>query len=121
MRQVQEALRDIGIPVMAGVWRTTSIEQTSPSQYIVYSCTTTEATHEDDRPSCYRTYVYMALWSEIDPTPMRDSVRQAMYDAGFGMVEESDRGYNMPSYDTATQQYSIQWTWCYREVIPYGT
>ena len=40
-----------------------------------------------------------------------------MYAAGFGMVEESDRGYNEPSYDTSTRQYTIQWTWCLAEPV----
>ena len=35
MRQVQEALKDIGIPVMAGVWRAASSQQNPPSQYAV--------------------------------------------------------------------------------------
>ncbi len=118
MRQVQESLAHIGIPVMAGVWRATSADQHAPSQYIVYSSTVTEASHEDDHPAEYRHYIYMNLWSDTDPTPMRDRVRRAMYQAGFGMVEESDRGYNIPEYDTSTRQYAIQWTWCYREVLP---
>lgn len=117
MKQVQDALRDIGIPVMAGVWRPTTSEPFSPAQYVVYSTTTIEATHEDDHPSSYRHFVYLNLWSEADPTDMRNTIRRAMYDAGFGMVEESDKGYNQPAYDTATKQYTIQWTWCYREVL----
>ena len=40
-----------------------------------------------------------------------------MYDAGFGMVEESDKGYNQPAYDTATRQYTVQWTWCIAEPV----
>ena len=31
MKQVQEALKDIGIPVMAGVWRATSANQNPPA------------------------------------------------------------------------------------------
>ena len=45
MKQVQEALKGIGIPVMAGVWRATSANQNPPVQYAVYSTTTTEASH----------------------------------------------------------------------------
>ena len=41
----------------------------------------------------------------------------AMYSYGFFMVEESDKGYNQPSYDTATTQYTVQWTWCWREEV----
>lgn len=57
MRQVQEALKDIGIPVYAGVWRASSANQNPPTQYAVYSTTTVEAAHEDDAPSLYRTFV----------------------------------------------------------------
>ena len=117
MKQVQAALKDIGIPVYAGIWRATSAAQNPPIQYVVYSTTTTEAAHEDDHPSLLRTYVYMNLWSDIDPTEMRLKIRQAMYTAGFGMVEESDKGYNQPAYDTATEQFTVQWTWCLREVV----
>ena len=117
MRQVQQALKDIGIPVYAGVWRATSMQQNPPQQYVVYSTTTTEAAHEDDHPSQYRTYVYLNLWSTVDPTGMRYKIRQAMYAAGFGMVEESDKGYNQPAYDTATGQCTVQWTWCFRELV----
>lgn len=42
MRQVQDALKNIGLPVMAGVWRATSPNQNPPVQYVVYSSTTTE-------------------------------------------------------------------------------
>lgn len=117
MRQVQEALKDIGIPVLAGIWRATSPNQNPPLQYVVYSTTTTEAAHEDDRPSMYRTYVYLNLWSDIDPTEMRYKIRQAMYDAGFFIVEESDKGYNHPAYDPATRTYTVQWTWCIAEPV----
>lgn len=119
MKQVQNALRTIGIPVMAGVWRATSPNQNSPQQYIVYSSTMTEDAHQDDHVQSFRTYVYLNLWSDIDPTDAADRIRSAMYAAGFVMVEESDKGYNQPAYDTATRQYTVQWTWClYEEALP---
>lgn len=117
MKQVQQALQDIGIPVYVGVWRSSAANQNPPSQYVVYSTTTSEADHEDDHPSRYRTFVYMNLWSDSDPTDMRYAIRQAMYDAGFGMIEESDKGYNQPAYDTATRQFTVQWTWCIAEAV----
>ena len=117
MKQVQEALKNLGIPVMAGVWRATSANQNPPVQYVVYSTTTTEASHQDDVTTSYRTYVYLNLWSDIDPTETANHIRAAMYDAGFFMVEESDKGYNQPAYDTATTQYTVQWTWCWREEV----
>ncbi|MEE3469022.1 MAG: phage head closure protein, partial [Eubacterium sp.] len=45
MRQVQQALANIGIPVYAGIWRATSPNQNPPEQYCVYSTTTTEGSH----------------------------------------------------------------------------
>jgi len=120
MRQVQLALKDIGIPVMAGIWRATSPNQNPPLQYVVYSTTTTEAAHEDDHVTSLRTFIYLNLWSDIDPSAMRETIRNAMYAAGFFMVEESDKGYNQPAYDTATRQYTVQWTWVWREDVDYG-
>ena len=117
MRQVQQALRDLGIPVMAGVWRASSAKQNPPVQYVVYSTTTTEASFQDDYVSSMRTYVYLNLWSDIDPSEMADRIRDAMYAYGFSMVEESDKGYNQPAYDTATRQYTVQWTWCLDEEV----
>jgi len=117
MRQVQQALSGIGIPVFAGVWRATSALPNPPVQYVVYSTTKTEASHYDDHVTSYRTFVYLNLWSDSDPTEMAGIIRQAMYDAGFAMVEESDKGYNQPAYDTATHQYTVQWTWCLREEV----
>ena len=115
MRQVQEALRDIGIPVIAGIWRATSENQNPPLQYVVYSSTTTEASHHDDHVTSFRTYVYLNLWSDIDPTEMANAIRSAMYAYGFAMLEESDKGYNHPAYDPATRTYTVQWTWVWRE------
>ena len=97
MRQVQEALKGIGIPVIAGIWCATSEDQNPPLQYVVYSSTTTETAFQDDRPAGYRTYIYLNLWSDIDPTDMANRIRQAMYDADFWMLEESDKGYSLPT------------------------
>ena len=120
MKQVQQALADIGIPVFAGIWRATSHDQNPPVQYVVYSSTTTENSHEDDHVTSFRTYVYMNLWSDIDPTDMADTIREAMYNHGFTILEESDKGYNMPAYDTATRQYTVQWTWVLYEEKSYA-
>ena len=79
MRQVQEALANIGIPVFAGIWRATSPDQNPTVQYVVYSSTTTENSHQDDHVTSFRTYVYLNLWSDIDPTEMADTIREAMY------------------------------------------
>ena len=117
MKRVQQAMADIGLPVYAGVWRATSKNQSPPERYVVYSTTMTEDAHQDDRVVSYKTFVYMNLWSDNDPTETAARIRQAMYAAGFAMVEESDKGYNQPAYDTATRQYTVQWTWCLREDV----
>ena len=75
---------------------------------------------QDDRPAGYRTYIYLNLWSDIDPTDMANRIRQAMYDADFWMLEESDKGYNQPAYDPATRTYTVQWTWVYWQEAPLG-
>jgi hypothetical protein len=62
----------------------------------------------------------MNLWSDIDPTDMAEAIRRAMYACGFSILEESDKGYNQPSYDTATRQYTIQWTWVWYEEKSYA-
>jgi len=120
MKPVQRALADIGIPVIRGIWRATSANPNPPPQYVVYSCTTTEAAHQDDHVSALRTYVYMNLWSDYDPTEMADTIRAAMYQYGFFMFEESDKGYNRPAYDPPTKTYTVQWTWIWREDVDYG-
>ena len=120
MRQVQQALEGLGIPVMAGIWRAEGAEQSPPVQYVVYSSTTTESSAHDDKVTSLRTYVYMNLWSDTDPTQTAERIRSMMYAAGFGMLEETDKGYNQPAYDTATRQYTVQWTWVWREDVNYG-
>ena len=118
MRKVQEALKGVGVPVFTGIWRPTASGQNPPMQYMVYSTTTTEDAHQDDAVVSYKTFVYLNLWSDGDPTEAAAKVRAAMYAAGFAMIEESDKGYNQPAYDTATRQFSMQWTWCLREEVP---
>ena len=68
MKQVQNALRDIGIPVMAGVWRATSPNQNPPQQYVVYSTTKTESSHSDDHVSAVRTFVYQRRAARMEGT-----------------------------------------------------
>ena len=90
MKQVQDALSTLGIPVMAGIWRATSPAQNPPAQYVVYSTTTTEGSHHDDQVTSFRTYVYLNLWSDIDPTETANRIRSMMYAAGFSMIEAMD-------------------------------
>ena len=105
--EIQEALVDPAVT-----------NQNPPVQYVVYSSTMTEDAHQDDHVQSFRTYVYLNLWSDIDPTEAANRIRSAMYAAGFVMVEESDKGYNQPAYDIATHQYTVQWTWClYEEAL----
>ncbi|MBP5461868.1 MAG: hypothetical protein J6Y20_07075 [Lachnospiraceae bacterium] len=62
----------------------------------------------------------MNLWSDYDPTETRNRIRELMYEYGFSIREESDKGYNQPAYDTATKQYTVQWTWVWYEEVDYG-
>ena len=120
MKRVQQALSGIGIPVFAGIWRATSSNPNAPDQYLVYSTTTREETHFDDRVIGTKTFVYLNLWSKGDPTAMAALVRKAMYTAGFGMIEETDRGYNEPAYSVGTRMYTVNWTWSLYEEISHG-
>ena len=114
MKQVQQALSGLDIPVFAGIWRPTPGSQNPPAQYAVYSTTTTEDAHQDDQATAYKTFVYLNLWIVGDPTDTATRIRSAMYSAGFVMVEETDMGYNQPAYDSATRQYNVHWTWSLR-------
>ena len=120
MKQVQMALKDLGVPVFAGIWRPTGGLQNPPPQYLVYSSTSKEETHFDDQVVATKTFVYLNLWSVHDPTDTKILVRQAMYRAGFGLVEETDKGYNQPLYETSTRLYVVQWTWSLYEEIDDG-
>lgn len=111
MKQVQLALKDLGVPVSVGVWRPTTQSPNPPPQYLVYSSTMREDEHYDDQLVSTITFVYLSLWSAVDPTAMVLRVRDAMRAAGFELVEETDRGYNQPAYDTATELFSVYWTW----------
>ena len=114
MKQVQQALSGLDIPVYAGIWRPTVGQQNPPAQYAVYATTTTEDVYLDDAVVSLKTFVYLNLWSDGDPTDTASRIRSAMYNAGFVMVEETDMGYNQPAYDSATRQYNVHWTWCLR-------
>ena len=109
-----------GCPPYASVNRNTDVRQSLLYLFHPLTPLATEASHQDDHVTSFRTYVYLNLWSDIDPTDMADTIRAAMYAYGFSMVEESDKGYNQPAYDTATRQYTVQWTWCWREDVEYG-
>lgn len=117
MKQVQQALSGVDIPVYAGIWRPTASGQNPPAQYAVYATTTTEDVHLDDTVVSLKTFVYLNLWSDGDPTDTAARIRSAMYAAGFIMVEETDMGYNQPAYDSATRQYNVHWTWCLRSSV----
>ena len=68
MRQVQDALASVGIEAFPGAWKPTAEHTTAPNQYIVYTTMTYEDEHWDDEFRRYRVYVYLNLWSRIDPT-----------------------------------------------------
>ncbi|NLV85439.1 MAG: hypothetical protein GXY60_12820 [Spirochaetales bacterium] len=107
MKIVQDALRPTGIPAFAGAWRPTATQPTAPEQYLVYTTMTREDEHWDDAFQRYRVYVYLNLWSANDPTTAISTVRAAMRQAGFAMLEESD------SYSAEARQALVAWTWVF--------
>ena len=105
MKLVQEALWPTGIQTFAGSWKATSDHSTPPAEYLVYTTMTTESEHWDDTVRKYRVYVYLNLWTMIDPTATIRRVRAAMRQAGFAMEDETD------SYNDDTRQTLVAWTW----------
>jgi len=122
LKEVQQALASLipDVPVQAGIWRPENGRQPPPKQYIIYSTMRKEEFFADDDLLAYKTFVYMALWSEVDPTETAARVRELMRKADFQMVSESDRGYNEPAYDYATRSFTVQWTWSYIEEVGQG-
>ena len=53
----------------------------------------------------YRVYVYLNLWSTVDPTEVIHLVRAAMRKAGFAFSDEA------VSYNDDTRQTLVAWTW----------
>ena len=118
MKRVQDALRPTGIPVFAGILSPADGQPELPGQYLVYSSMTVEDEHWDDAPARYKTFVYLNLWSASDITDAIFKVRRAMRAAGFVMEEETDRGYNRPSYSTEASLFTMAWTWvCWTNVV----
>ncbi len=98
MKRVQNALRSVGIPVFAGAWKATAEHTTPPPQYLVYTTQTYEDEHWDDANRRYRVYVYLNLWSTVDPT-------ETMRKAGFAFSDEA------VSYNDDTRQTLVAWIW----------
>lgn len=116
MKQAQEALKGIGIPGRGG-YLARDFAEPEPA------CAVCRVFHDHHRGVTsgrlrhILPHLYLSQpWSDIDPTEMANRIRTAMYGYGF-MVEESDKGYNQPAYDTATSQFTVQWTWCWREEV----
>lgn len=108
MKRVQDALRPTGIPAFAVAWKPTAAQPIAPEQYLVYTTMTREDEHWDDEFRRYRVYIYLNLWSVHDPTEAISSVRAAMRQAGFALLEESD------SYNADARQTLVAWTWVIR-------
>lgn len=117
MRQVQEALKNIGIPVFPDVWRPAGPDQNPPAQYCVYTTSLVPDDDWDDDMRVTRTYVYMSMWSEGDPTDMAARIRTAMRAAGFGMIEQETGSGLSTHYDETTAQYSVHWTFVLYEEV----
>ena len=105
MRRVQDALASVGIEAFPCAWKPTPEHKTAPDQYIVYTTMTSETEHWDDEFRRYRVYVYLNLWSRIDPTEALRRIHAAMRQAGFAFYEEND------SYNDDTDYHLVAGTW----------
>lgn len=120
MRQVQEALRGI-VQAHQDVYRPARADMQAPAQYAVYTTITTEDEHWDDEVQSIKTFVYLNLWSEGNPTGTAKAIRQAMRKAGFSMAEESTGSTTgTADYAEGTKRFCVSWTWVYRERIDDG-
>ena len=98
-------LADI-VPTYSRVWKPTATNKQPPAAYCVYTSMTTEAYHADDHTTAYRTYIYLNLWTKGNPSIYLPRIRNAMYDAGYAMVEE-----RADSYEDDNDYYLTAWTW----------
>lgn len=120
MKQVQQALKNVVTAYQDG-YRPTTVNQTQPDQYVVYTTMTMEGFHADDDVQEMRTYVYMNLWSKGDPTATAGAVRRAMRAADFAMSEESTGATTGNSYYAeGPDLFCVRWTWVYRELVDDG-
>lgn len=120
MKIVQDALKNIGIPVFPDAWRPAGENQSPPAQYCVYTVSTTPSLNADDGIVTIRHYVYLNLWSEGDPTVMAARIRRAMFRADFEMLEEETGSSSSTRYDESTRRHAIFWTWARSEEDSYG-
>ena len=109
MKRVQDALAPIGIPAFPCAWKPTAAQPAAPAQYLVYTTLTTEDEHWDDGFRRYRVYVYLNLWSDVDPTDAIRAIRAALRAAEFALVEETEQA----SRDEDANQYLVSWTWVF--------
>lgn len=115
MRQVQEALANLGIPVYPDVWRSENGEF-APAQYVVYVANHIETDFWDGAPHTLLSNIYMNLWSMTPPTQTAETLKTLMWSAGFEMKEElTGNSYNSTRYDEDIQYYCVSWTWVLRE------
>ena len=116
MKQVQEALKGIGIEVYQDVYRPKSAQNGSAAQFIVYVTRTVEENHYDDEAHGLKTWVYMNLWSTGNPNAMAKMVKKAMKQAGFAMVEEETGSTSGEAkYAEGPKMFCVNWTWVFRE------
>ena len=109
MKRVQDALAPTGIPAFPSAWKPTASQPVAPAQYLVYTTLTAEDEHWDDGFRRYRVYVYLNLWSDVDPTDAIRAIRAALRAADFALVEETEQA----SPDEEANQYLVSWTWVF--------
>lgn len=111
MKLVQDALRATAIEAFPDVWQPIDKKRNPPPEYITYTVSSREDEHLDDMAVSLRTYVYMNLWTEGDPTQTAAKVRAAMRAAGFAMAEEMTGTSSSARYDSNVKRRCVSWTW----------
>ncbi|MBQ8708351.1 MAG: hypothetical protein IJ523_09725 [Succinivibrionaceae bacterium] len=111
MKEVQEALKGVGIPSFAGKLKSANSSPKSPDAYLTHTTMAAEDEFWDDEARSIKTHVYLNLYTQKDPTDAAKKVRKAMKDYGFQMTEE--RFWT----DTDDLWYEVSWTWIWREEI----
>ncbi len=120
MRQVQEAFEGLDIRAHAGVWRPISGME-AEEQYVTYVTVTREDGYCDDEAHEEVTYVYMNLYSKVNPNEMAGKIRRAMKAHGFQREEESTGSSSGEAdYHDGVKRFQVSWTWVYREEIGDG-
>lgn len=98
--KVKTALNSLSVPVFLGTWQGT---EEAPTQYITFTTREKQKVHADDYATEQEYTVYIEIWSATNYLTLLSSVKTAMKNIEFNMVE----GLDIPDNDT--MHYSMTW------------